>query len=149
VSTLPDRSIVHEVLVQLRLEKLLSIVRVGKLENGETVLVSVGLEDVGEVGSLCLGRDAESVGSIAGETGNGVHSRLGDPDGVVFLQRERKDVEKSASQLDELRAVMEGRKREGETNLDGSLDGSLEPDVVGLLLWRAMSVRNGGCDRQR
>ena len=71
---LTDRSVVHKVLVEVRLAELSSVVRIRKLEDREAVLLGERLKDVSEVGGLGLRGDAESVRSIARETGDGVHA---------------------------------------------------------------------------
>lgn len=79
----------HKVLIKLGLKNLRSVIGIGKLKDGDAVLLSIGLKDVGEVRGLGFGRDTKSVRSEPGETSDGIHSGLGNPDGMVLLDKSR------------------------------------------------------------
>lgn len=132
----------HEVLVERGLAELARVVRVRELEDRQAVLVGVGLEDVREVGGLGLGRDAEAVRTEARETGDGVHARLGHPDGVVLLTED--------GQRSEIQTAQDNRG-DGRT-LMAAWMAALSQMLLAfsslrsswLYVWRAMSVRKGG-----
>ena len=85
MARLSDGSVVQEVLVEFGFAQNTIVIPLGEFVDGNPVLRCVGLENVGEVGRFRLGGNTQTVRPESGETGLGIHSRLGDPDGMVFF----------------------------------------------------------------
>lgn len=120
----------HKVLIQLGLLDLPKVVGIRKLQNRDSVLVSVRLEDVGEMGSFCFGRDSQTVRPESRQSSDRIHTRLSHPDGMVFL-KETTQKQLRRNDLVPLRRIQSRKKR---INLDSGLNGTLEPYVVGFLI---------------